>query len=148
MVFLKKFLSTRFEVRNIHSINANKLLIATQIKLGTLKPGRTDFTESRDLLQVASLLFNKNHEIGRHKHLPLFRETVGTNEIWLVIKGKFEVSIYDIDETFLERFVISKKNLIIFHAGGHSLRSLQTKSELLEIKNGPYFGVEADKIIF
>jgi hypothetical protein len=148
MAFLKKILSTRVEVRNIHSINPNKLLIATQIKLGTLKLGRTDFTESKSLLQVASLLFKRNQEIERHKHLPLFRETEGTSEIWIVIKGKFEVSIYDFDATLIEQFIISKKHLVIFYSGGHSLRSLQSKSELLEIKNGPYFGAEADKLIF
>ena len=134
--------------RTVLSRIENGLTICTFLENGRAKLGRTDFTKNENLLQVSTIRFFKNQEINRHYHLQLERQTKGTSEVWLVVKGKFEVAVYDLDQSLLKNFKISRGCILITHSGGHSIRAVRKNSRLVEIKNGPYFGPEVDKVTF
>ena len=59
---------------------------------------------------------------------------------------KFEVEIFDIDNVSLGRFILGRFDAVILIKGGHSLKALKNNSKIYEIKNGPYFGSEIDKV--
>ena len=65
--------------------------------------------------------------------------------MWIIIRGKIEVSLYDIDRSFLYSVNLHTNDVIIFQNGGHSLKATSRVSEIYEIKNGPYGGVKSDK---
>lgn len=135
------------QVIKLYSKRDTTLQIATIIKAGTLN-SRVNVTEDQEILQISYLNFKKNQNVLRHKHLPVYRETEGTAEGWLVLHGKFKVEIFDIDNVHLSNLILKKYEMIVLFAGGHSLTSAVNNSRIIEFKNGPYLGSEYDKLSF
>jgi hypothetical protein len=135
------------QVIKLYSKRDTNLQIATVIRAGTLN-SRVNFTDDKEILQISYLNFKKNQNVLRHKHLAIYRETKGTAEGWLVLRGKFIVDIFDIDDMHLSKLILKKNELIILFAGGHSLTSAVNNSRFIEFKNGPYLGNEYDKLSF
>jgi hypothetical protein len=135
------------EVIKLHSRVETSLLLATLIRTGALN-SRINFTDDKEILQVSYLNFTKSQRVLRHKHLPVYRETRGTAEGWLVLRGKFKAEIFDIDDIHLSNLILKKNDMIILSAGGHSLTSMVNNSRIIEFKNGPYLGDKYDKLSF
>ena len=109
---------------------------------------RGDVSDVDARLQLSLRKLEKGFAVGRHRHLDVERETHGTSEIWIVLRGSVKATLYDIDDSFLESFEVKAGQLAIFHEGGHQLESLEEDTLFVEVKNGPYFGRERDKIEF
>lgn len=108
-------------------------------------PSRLDITESSEILQLAVLGLKKKQTVPAHSHNPISRGTVGTSECWVVTVGKIEFDLFDTDSSHVYSAILRRNDLVIFHAGGHSLRVLSRKAQIYEIKNGPYEGASIDK---
>ncbi len=85
---------------------------------------------------------------GPHKHLPQRRETNCTQESWVVIRGKLEVSMYDLDDSLIGKEVVGPGDFYVYLAGGHGLKVLEEGTTFYEIKNGPYQGQAKDKVFY
>ena len=57
-----------------------------------------------------------------------------------------DVNFYDENQAYLENRILKKGDIILLAKGGHGFEMLE-KSEILEIKQGPYAGDE-DKTRF
>ena len=130
---------------DIQSKAQNQLFLARIVSFGGFK-SRIDLTEKTEIIQAALINFTKHQSVEKHKHLSIDRQTIGTSEIWIILKGKFEVEIFDIDNVSLGRFILGRFDAVIMMKGGHSLRALKNNSKIYEIKNGPFFGSEIDKV--
>ena len=108
-------------------------------------PARIDITKSSEILQLAILGLKKKHSVPAHSHNPISRATVGTSECWVVTIGKIEFDLFDTDSSRVCSARLRRNDLVIFHAGGHSLRVLSRKAQIYEIKNCPYEGASIDK---
>jgi hypothetical protein len=106
---------------------------------------RIDITESSEILQLAVLGLKKRHNVPAHSHNPISRATIGTNECWIVTVGKIKFDLFDTDSSHVYSAKLKRSDLVIFHAGGHSLQVLSRKAQIYEIKNGPYEGALIDK---
>ena len=126
------------------SIEKNTLLAVIIKKYKILN--RYDVTSIEEILQASILSLPKNNPVQPHKHNFVRRETFGTQEIWIVKKGRGVASFYDLNDDFLCSRKIIKGDMILNFRGGHGLKSLSRKMILIEIKNGPYMGPEIDKI--
>ena len=100
---------------------------------------RNNLCNENEYLQISTQKLKKKFEIKPHIHLKLNRKTTITQEIWVIIKGKIEVKIYDIDKSYIKKFILEKGDLYILLRGGHSMKVLTNNTEFYEIKNGPYF---------
>lgn len=109
------------------------------------KPGRLELTAPSELLQVAAITAEPNREYPAHKHLPVERQTVGTQEAWVVVSGCVRVNLYDIDDTHLRKTLLWQGDCLLTLRGGHDYTIGSDGAQVLEFKTGPYFGVEADK---
>ena len=109
------------------------------------KVGRTDLTRGHHILQFAAIGYTKGHQVDAHLHNPLPRQTIGTSECWVVIKGKVKVNLFDTDNKFLFTIILRKGDAAIFYSGGHSLEVISRKVQIYELKNGPYEGDILDK---
>lgn len=107
---------------------------------------RFDVTSKEEILQTSVLPLSKSNPVLPHRHNLVRRETFGTQEIWIVKKGRGIASFYDLNDDFLCSRKIGKGDMILNFRGGHALESLSRKMILIEIKNGPYMGTEIDKI--
>jgi hypothetical protein len=111
------------------------------------KKGLNFYSDENHLLQVALWAHPEGQLLASHKHLAVPRSTSGTSEVVFVISGSVHFDIYDDQNALLSEGILVKGDLLICHAGGHGYRILDSDTQVLEIKNGPYFGLESDKML-
>lgn len=79
-----------------------------------------------------------------HVHKPINElRDVPVQEFFIVEKGKIRVDLYDREEKVIATTVLVKGDIIII-SSGHGMEFLED-SKIIELKQGPYRGVEADK---
>lgn len=84
------------------------------------------------------------YEIGPHIHKLVVREIQYTQEALLVKSGKIRVNLYSDDKKFVGSEELVAGDVVLLASGGHGFVFLE-KSELIEIKQGPYISFEVDK---
>ena len=115
--------------------------IALIIKSGYL-PLQTEFlTPGSYKQQVGLIIYNKDGYIRPHDHKKISRVITGTSEVLLVKKGKMEACFYTDKRKFVCSRIVEKGDIILLVNGGHSFKMLED-TVLLEIKQGPYSGVD------
>ena len=86
------------------------------------------------------------HEIIPHRHNIVKRKVEVTQEVLFIKSGQVRVDFYDNNEQYLKSRVLNKGDIILLIDGGHGFVMLE-KSEIIEVKQGPYCG-EKDKVRF
>lgn len=125
--------------------NVNGALICTYIYKDDINEYRSDLSPEKEILQGCARKLNDNIFVPPHKHLPVERSTVGTQESWVIIEGKVIATLYDIDDSLLCEVELTAGSCMIFFNGGHSLKVLENNTFFYEFKNGPYYGFDTDK---
>jgi hypothetical protein len=129
------------ETSELEIVAANGQPLAYVIR-SSYSPDRTTFLTPPDFKQqLGFIAYGKGAEIGRHVHRPLERHLVGTSEVLLVREGRCLVDIYDNDRQLVATRELSRGDLVLLVAGGHGFRMLED-TVLLEVKQGPYTGIE------
>lgn len=109
---------------------------------GTVYPEETTFiTPAEFEQQVGYIVYPAGSEINRHTHRLLERHLIGTSEVLVVRKGSCLIDIYDDDRAFVATRELNEGDIALLVGGGHGFRML-TDTILLEIKQGPYTGLE------
>ena len=62
-------------------------------------------------------------------------------------KKKFEC-IASINQDYLDEYELNEGDLAVFVYGGHGYEILEDDTKIIETKNGPFTGVENDKVKF
>jgi mannose-6-phosphate isomerase-like protein (cupin superfamily) len=88
----------------------------------------------------------KNYVIEPHLHNQINREVHLTNEVLFIKSGKVRVDFYDQHKQYFESYILNKGDIILLVLGGHGFEMLE-KSEIIEVKQGPYAG-DKDKVRF
>jgi hypothetical protein len=134
------------EIYRIYSLVQPNKIIAIMSK--NLPEKRVNLTDENQILQASIINFGRNSKVAAHSHLNTERHTFGTQEAWVILKGKAEVLLYDLDKKLITSKLISKGHVIILFDGGHALKTKSRSFAMVEIKNGPYFGKDYDAIYF
>lgn len=95
--------------------------------------------------QVGFVVYPRGGEIQRHTHRAIERRMVGTSEVLLVRKGRCEVDFYGEDHSLVATRVLEVGDLMLMVGGGHGFRMLED-TVLLELKQGPYLGVDEKEL--
>jgi uncharacterized protein with PhoU and TrkA domain len=107
-----------------------------------LHPETTTFVTSPDLeQQVGFIVYPAGGAVQRHTHRPVERHITRTSEVVLIRSGRCEIDIYDDDRQLVATRELKCGDLAIVVAGGHGYRMLED-TVLLEVKQGPYTGIE------
>jgi hypothetical protein len=132
-------------MEDIEQIVADNQLLSIIIR-STFKPSLTTFiTPPEHMQQVGFVVYPEGGEILPHSHKPLRREVIGSSEVIVVQNGACKVDLYKGEKIITTRS-LAQGDIIIFVSGGHGFR-FDDDTVLLEIKQGPYFGVEEKEII-
>jgi hypothetical protein len=107
--------------------------------------GLTFFSGDDDYVQVGTWQYPAGKQLLAHTHNEVTRSVLWTQEALLVRNGKIRASIYDTHEVLVKEFVVSEGDIIILLRGGHGYEILEDNTQVLEIKNGPYVGADADR---
>lgn len=127
-------------------LNKENKCIAIFTDFSDLEDGIKFITEDEDILQLGAMSRPKDYKIIPHKHNKVKRESLGTNEVLFLKFGKVKVNFYDKQDIFLESYVMKPGEWVILKDDGHGFEMLE-KSFLIEVKNGPYVGID-DKVRF
>ncbi len=105
-------------------------------------PQKTTFLTPSDYKQqIGFIVYPAGGEVPRHVHRPLQRQLVGTSEVLLVRQGHCVADIYNDERELIASRELCEGDVILLVAGGHGFRML-TDTVLLEVKQGPYTGIE------
>jgi hypothetical protein len=107
-----------------------------------LSPSNTTFlTPSEYKQQVGFVVYPAGGVVHRHTHVPLERHIVGTSEVIVVRSGRCELDVYDDDHTLVATRTLGTGDIMLMVGGGHGFRMLED-TVLLEVKQGPYTGID------
>jgi mannose-6-phosphate isomerase-like protein (cupin superfamily) len=104
------------------------------------------FTPPESSQQLGIMRHEAGHRVLPHIHNVVAREVHRTQEVLLVREGSCELDLYGENREFVASLVLSLGDVVLLASGGHGLRMLE-ECELLEVKQGPYLGVD-DKVRF
>ena len=107
---------------------------------------RQNLVDPDSLLQVAIIPIESGSSVASHRHLSIERNTVGTQEVWVIIRGGITVRVFDLDDLPIDDFKLSEKDILVTLDGGHAILSSDSNTILYEIKNGPYLGEALDRV--
>ena len=96
-------------------------------------------TSETDNLQIATMKNRSNQSSKPHAHRNISRKVKGTTEVLIVVKGRIEVQVFDLQSNFIESILLKKMDMMYLINGGHSVE-FKRNSRIYEIKQGPYLG--------
>lgn len=96
--------------------------------------------------QLGYMNRDKDYVIAPHVHNVVPRTIELTQEVLIIQKGKVRVDYYDDDKNYLESRIAYEGDIVYLGYGGHGFKMLED-SEIVEVKQGPYCGVN-DKLRF
>jgi|10_taG_2_1085330.scaffolds.fasta_scaffold58986_3 cupin fold WbuC family metalloprotein len=107
---------------------------------------RVNISPEEEIIQVACLRLPKGKTFKAHQHIENIRKTTTTQESWVVIKGMVKVYYYDTGGKIIATRILSPGDCTVTLKGGHNYESLDDSTIVYEFKNGPYVGIEKDKV--
>jgi hypothetical protein len=130
---------------NIKQFIYNEVLYATVMNILNVPSGLNFYTEDKNFIQVGTWNYKKNTLLDLHYHLEFPRVAYKTNESVYVVKGRINCSLFTEDGEFLTEIEINENEMITQFNGAHEYKILED-TIAIEIKNGPYFGPEKDRV--
>jgi cupin fold WbuC family metalloprotein len=121
----------------------NKLAIL--IDRNNIPNGLHFYSEEHDNIQVGTWHYNTGTLLPAHNHNFVIRELNRTQECVIPLCGSVQVELYDEQDEFVTEFKLDVKSVLICFAGGHKYRILEENTVCIEVKSGPYPGVELDR---
>lgn len=109
--------------------------------------GTTFYTPSTYSQQLGIIKYPAGGIIKAHYHNKVPREVTLTQEVLVVRKGRIRVNLYDRSLQPIGSVELMQGDTILLAAGGHGIDILED-AEMLEVKQGPYGGVQNDKTLF
>ena len=134
---------------SIIEIRNKRILYALIIKKKRrfIKNGVDFLTKDKDLLQLGFINHKKNHYIKSHIHLKKPRIINYCTEVLLIEKGRVKIKFFDNNNSDIKKDkILSKGDIIMLFQGGHGFKILE-RTQIIEIKQGPYVEGKDKKII-
>jgi len=114
----------------------------------TYHPEKTEFYTPGDYSQQLGIIkYPKGGTIKPHYHNRVPREVHLTQEVLFIRKGVLKVILFDSNLVHVADVILNQGDAILLASGGHGFEMLED-CEMLEVKQGPYSGVAADKTHF
>ena len=130
----------------IETITDGERVLAILIRREFRREGIEFFTPNEFSQQLAYMQRPAGYVIAPHVHNPVKREVHYTKEVLFIKSGKVRVDFYNDLQEYLRSTVLHQGDVILLAYGGHGFEMLE-KTEMIEVKQGPYAG-EADKVRF
>lgn len=103
------------------------------------------FSSDEEYVQVGTWGYDEGKKLLAHTHNEVKREVYWTQEVLYVRNGRIKAYIYNSKEKLVSYLTVNKGDLIILFRGGHGYDILDNGTQVLEVKNGPYVGANADR---
>lgn len=104
------------------------------------------FTPDNFSQQLGYMQREKDYVIDPHIHNLVLREVFLTQEVLFIKSGKVRIDFYTDNKDYINSTIVEKGDVVLLASGGHGFKMLE-KSEIIEVKQGPYCG-DLDKTRF
>jgi hypothetical protein len=106
---------------------------------------KTEFLTPEDYpLQLGILKYGNGAVVKPHIHKTFEKVINKRQEVLLIQKGKIEASFYTNGGKKIASTVLNQGDVLFLADGGHGFKMLED-AKIIEVKQGPYDGVERDK---
>lgn len=126
-------------------VQVNNQILAKHITDEDWTEGLAFFSADEDFIQVGTWRYDSGKQLAAHIHNEAERIIAFTQEVLFIRKGRIAAQIYDYDHNKVDELICEAGDVLILLAGGHGYTILEDDTRVLEIKNGPYLGAEADR---
>lgn len=103
------------------------------------------FSPDGDYQQVGTWGYEQGKTLLAHSHNEVSREVLWTQEVLYVRSGRLKAEIFDTADKKVGEIEAGPGDVLILLRGGHGYEILEDNTQVLEIKNGPYVGANADR---
>jgi hypothetical protein len=121
----------------IEKIIKENVIFAIILRADYKAEGIKFFTPNEFSQQLGYMNRPKGYEISPHLHNRVKRNVEYTSEVLLIKSGKVKADFYDENKDYFKSSILNKGDVILLVHGGHGFEMLE-KSEMIEIKQGPY----------
>lgn len=133
----------------MEEIVKNNVVLARHIVSEDIKNGLNFFSKDAEFIQVGAWgHYEKGKLLNRHIHNEFLRESTRTYEMLYIVSGAIEAEIYDINRELVDSIKVNQGEILILLESGHGYKTIEENTTVLEVKNGPYFGPEKDRVRF
>lgn len=130
----------------IERVFHGELELAVILRYSFSKNGIEFITNGSYSQQLGYMCRPESYVIPPHVHNPVAREVLYTQEVLFIKSGKLRVDFYSSAREYLESKILQAGDVILLALGGHGFTMLE-KTEIIEVKQGPYMG-DSDKTRF
>ena len=103
-------------------------------------------SKPEEALQYAVFNLPNGEIIDRHIHKTRLRTGIyPTHEFFLVMRGKLQVDFFNDKKVDMGSCLLVQGDFFCQYSGGHGFKVLSPGTLFIEVKHGPFVGVEADK---
>ena len=132
------------ELAEVETIRDGDKTIAIILHGSLRRDGVTFLTPPEYSQQLAFMRHPKGYRIKAHTHKKAPRAVDYTLEVLFIRSGKLRVDLYRDDKSYLQSIVLGADDTVLLVSGGHGLEFLEA-AEVIEVKQGPYMGINLDK---
>ena len=112
------------------------------------EPESIEFLTSDDQsLQLGVMRRPRGHVIAPHIHKPATRTVQYTYEALFIARGRVEVTFFSEVREVVAVRELHQGDCVMLMTGGHGFRVLED-CKMIEVKQGPYAGIDFDKFRF
>ena len=121
-------------------------VIARHFRADELRnPGLSFYSEDQEGVQVGIWNYDAGKILVPHVHNSIQKLSDRTSEVLFIISGSVHADIYDDIGNILSEIQLNTGDVLVCLMGGHGYHVLEQGTQVLEVKNGPYFGPELDR---
>lgn len=121
------------------------LVLAIIVRTNDWESGLNFVSSDEDYQQVGLWTYDQGKKLAPHTHLTTRRVVLHTQEVVIIKEGRVRADIYTEKEEYLKSVELGEGDIIILLNGGHGYEILEDNTKVIEVKNGPYVGVDKDR---
>jgi hypothetical protein len=125
------------ETKIIENITHDGNVIAIIIRNEYTYEGINFLSQEDFSLQIGYMSRPLGYKVIPHIHNPVKRNTIGTQEVLFIKKGRIRIDFYSYEQNYLESRELMAGDVIFLIGAGHGIDFIEP-SEIFEVKNGPY----------
>jgi hypothetical protein len=126
--------------RIVHGRRVLAIILRSETKID----GVEFLTPKEFPLQMGVQSRKKGEIIAPHAHRQSKRFIRSTQEMLHIDYGRVQIDFYDSEKRKISSTVLKTGDTVLLVEGGHGINVLED-SKIIEVKQGPYKGVEGDK---
>ena len=131
----------------VHEIKDGDVVLARHATVDEWEKGGLNFySEDNEFIQVGTWGYDSGKELLAHAHNNVERTVNITQETLYIRRGRIKVRIYNLKLELIAEWEAGEGDIMILMQGGHGYDILEDGTQVLEVKNGPYVGAQADRV--